>query len=277
MATRTIITQDSLTQDQIEANIQAYLSSTQNYSSLNGTKSMDIVNELLAGWASYLAYNNQTLREETYIETVKSNSGIAMQAIDYSYRINRPVSPVLSITYTGLTPVSITNGQIIGSYNDYNVVYTGKNRTLTPGSKINASIGLLVTSEVTIDKSKGIWTIDLSPSTYKYIGNSLVYIKAGDNFLDLSKNLEYLYLKYAVDYSVGISNSRVYLYDNLRGMGSNVVSSGSVEVAYLEIDSNFVVNSTDLSLNTNYVLDSILSNGARADDYLYVKTLWAIS
>lgn len=270
---RTIISKDSITQAEIQANIDAFLLANESYLPLNGTKGMDVITELLAGFGAYLAYNNQTLREETYIETVKSNQGIAMQAIDYSYRINRPTSPTLSLTYMGLTPLTLTKGQILGSYVDYNVVYTGKNRTLVSGSTIEVSLGLLKTETFVIDKSKGVWTIDINPSTYAYVENTLVYIKSGSNFLNLSKALENLYLGNAVDYSIGINSARVWLYDSLLSMGSNVVSESSVEVAYLEVDGNFVVSEADLSLDANYVMTSILSNGARADDYLYVKSI----
>ena len=77
-----IIKNDNMTQAEIQQSIDSYLKQNEDFTSLQGLKTTDIVTELLAGFGSYISYNNQTLREETYAETVKSKSSIAMMAIE---------------------------------------------------------------------------------------------------------------------------------------------------------------------------------------------------
>lgn len=273
MANKVIIQNDDMTQADIQSSIDDFLKQNSDYSSLYGYKGVDIITELLAGFGSYLAYNNQTLREETYIETVKSVNSIAMHAIDYSYRVNRPSSPKLTLEYNGADAVSIFKGQSFGTYNEMDVIYSGESRSLTTGSTFVVTVGYLTSQTITLDKSKDIWTVELTPETYDYIEDTLISVVAGTTDITVVKRLEDLYLGYAVDFSVGTSGSRLYLYDSNLSLGSDVSGVSSVVVSYLEIPGSFTISTNKLSLSTNYKLSAVSSQGADADDMYYVKSI----
>ena len=269
-----IIKNDNMTQAEIQQSIDSYLKQNEDFTSLQGLKSTDIVTELLAGFGSYISYNNQTLREETYAETVKSKASIAMMAIDYSYRVNRPTSPKILLEYTGAVPVNLFRGDVVGTYEGLSMVYTGDFAVLRVGSTFEVTIGDYVTKTFTIDKSKPLWTVDIVPENRKYIENSIVEVKADNVSSNIVKRLEDLYLGNAVDFSLGESKSRVYLYDSKIKRGFASPESATVSVSFLEIDGIFdFVNSKAQLISKDYKINTILSQGSEADDLYYVKSI----
>jgi hypothetical protein len=273
MATKLIIKNDDMTQEEIQASIDSYLKQNHDYDALYGQKGLDIISELLSGFGSYISYNNQTLREETHVETVKSVNSIAIKAIDYSYRINRPTSPKLLLEYSG-ADINIFRGDSFGSYGDMQLVYNGESRKLLAGSTFEVSVGYLKTKELAVDKSKNLWTIDLEPSIpTNYVEDTLLYIESGTQHLNLVKRLEDLYLGNAVDYSLGDRKARIFLWDNTLSRGARLSSESNLAVTYLEVPGAFTVITGKLAIDKNFKLNTILSQGADADNMYYVKSI----
>ena len=273
MANKTIIQHDNMTQEEIQNSINKYLKQNEDYTSLEGFKGTDIVTELLAGFGSYISYNNQTLREETYVETVKSQTSIAMLAIDYSFRINRPTSPKLLLEYTGSFPKTIFKGDIFGTYEGMSLVYIGESTSISTGSTFEVSIGELKKTTITIDKTDNIWMVDLKPTSRNYIENSILDISSNQVHSRVVTRLEDLYLGNAVDFSLGNNSSRIYLYDAKLEKGFSTPEFGDVTIIYLEIDGAFTFVNSKAQMLKEFKLNTILSQGADADDLFYVKSI----
>lgn len=268
-----IIEHSNITQNQIQKNLNSFLATKEGYTALQGKKGLDIVTEVLSGFGSYLAYNNQTMREETFLNSMKLNSSIEFKAVDYGYRFNRPEAPVVSVLYSGPT-TSVHNGQILGSYNEQQVVYTGKTTTISIGQLLEVSIGFLQEHTFTTISDDGISKVYIEPqSVGRYISNTIIALKdVNGTSYELSKNLEDLYLNKCVDFSQGPRVSVIYLYDsNLKAGG---LEDFTINVLYLESEgatTNLSISKIDLL--DNYQVDRILSKGAGQDNHLYVKSI----
>ena len=134
----------------------------------------------------------------------------------------------------------------------------------------------LLVSEV-MDTNKRV-IMEILPTELKSIDNNLVQISINTGkVLPITKAIErYTVERSIADYSSSPSSTVLYISDMKYSYGQVVSGTDVIHLSYLETDGYLDVvdlNKVELALDTQYVLQSVMTKGANADSAEKVKYL----
>ena len=273
-----IISNDSISFEQIKANIEDYLKSLNNWEDIKDNlpaSNMTIINELIAGFASYVSYKQKMFRDETYLTTAKLPSSIYNIAKTFGYYISRHTVPSVKIKYIGVPTKTMKAGDILGKYGNYDIIYFGKNIIIEKLDVIDVFIGIYSETEYTASFKDDSYSIDINPTYLTAIDDNRMQLFVNDIEQEISKDIEdYVVLQKAVDYSYDTSSTKLFISDRANTYGIVLEDGDMVKLKCLETDGNienFVID--DISLNNEFLPVELNHDGSNGDDLDKIKRL----
>ena len=273
-----IISNDSISFEQIKANIEDYLKSLNNWEDIKDNlpaSNMTIINELIAGFASYVSYKQKMFRDETYLTTAKLPSSIYNIAKTFGYYISRYTIPSVKIKYIGVPTKTMKAGDILGKYGNYDIIYFGKNIIIEKLDVIDVFIGIYSETEYTASFKDDSYSIDINPTYLTAIDDNRMQLFVNDIEQEISKDIEdYVVLQKAVDYSYDTSSTKLFISDRANTYGIVLEDGDMVKLKCLETDGNienFVID--DISLNNEFLPVELNHYGSNGDDLDKIKRL----
>lgn len=268
--------------DTIKQDLDNFLRKLSTFNEIQETipaSTIDLLERVTASYAVYLAQKLRRTREEFYLSTATLDTSIYNFVYMFGYNINRYTAPELKIQYRGRETISLEYGDILGKYNDLEVVYTGSRKKYEQGD-ILESVSIGVIKEYTKNKSgfSNIEKVEINPEQLKSINNSIALFIDDIQQYIISRNPEdYLLNKMATEFSTSKYSTNVYLFDKDSNFGIDVnLINESYTIKYLETngyDAEFDLNQVSLNDLDNFICLGVYHLGSFGDDLKKVKNL----
>lgn len=267
-----IISNSSVSQEQILRNINEWVKTLPNYNDIKdnlNTSTMSVIYQLLAGFSSWNFYNYQMNRAETYLSTATQDKSVYTIARQFGYNLDRGMSPVLVCTYDNVETITLKSGDVIGSYGDLDVVYFGVQRFVEKGDVVEFFVGKYSYVDKTVQNSASELLRDrLTAETLNYIDNLRVYLTIDRDVYIPTKQVENFVVKgEAIDFSVSPRETDIYLMDTQYKYGLYNLQDGTpYKIEYLETDGyspNISVDSVEMI--SGWICLSISSQGTNPE------------
>lgn len=273
-----IISNDSVSFKQIKENIEDYLKSLNNWDEIKDTlpaSNMTIINELIAGFASYVSYKQKMFRDETYLTTAKLPSSIYNIAKTFGYYINRYTIPSINVKYIGVPTKTMKSGDIVGTYGDYDLIYFGENLIVEKLDTFDVFVGRYVENEYTVSFINDSYSIDINPIYLGAIDDNRIQLFINDVQQEISKDIEdYVVLQKAVDYSYDTNSTKLFISDRANTYGIILDDGDIVKLKTLETDGNIEdFDTAGVSLINEFLPVEMNHNGSNGDDLDKIKRL----
>lgn len=219
---RNIIKLESVSFDQILNDLQSYKSSLPYYEEIKRNtpaSTLQLIDDLIAEFASLLNYKYQTLRRETYLSTASLDSSILNISSMLGYNIQRPTCPLVSLQYNAIPTIELKHGTAVGSLSDgTSLVYFGENRFLEKGDIVQFCVGSFMSIQPSsleiFLSSLGDYRYKLVPSVASAIDNKFIKVYVNTKLVLLSKDAE----DYVVGSSPKASVIRVLTINDMLGL-----------------------------------------------------------
>jgi len=260
----------------IKQDIEDYLKNLDNYQDIKDAlpaSNLTIITELLAGFGAYQVYKYQMMREETYLQSAKLKSSVYAVAKTFGYVINRKTAPVIQARYNSVKSLVLKNGDNLGRYGDYDIVYYGPQCTVEKGDLIDLSIGYFNRKEYTAHFVNNELLIGLAPIVLSSIDNNKIDLKLGNKSYKLSKDIEdYLVYNSVIDYSEDINKLKLFVSNTFDKFGTqDIIENDVLYIEYLETDGYMDIVKADLELNENFLFYAVVHNGTNGDSIDKIK------
>ena len=276
---KNLINPKDISINSIKAGIDDYLKSLANYEEIKDNmpdSTINIIKELIAGYAVYNAHKNQMFREETYLSSAKLESSVHNIAKVFGYYISRKTCPSLKIRYFGVPSISIKAGDILGEYGNYDVVYFGEDRTIEKLDDIDVYIGHYNTKDYLVElNDAGEFILELTATLLSAVDDkSLMMYKNGVK-IDITKQMEdYVVFNKVVDYSIDPYSTKLFITDQNNRYGIDVLSNSDViTVKNMETDGMLNVIVKDVKLRSDFIYKLVNHYGTDGESVDKIRRL----
>jgi hypothetical protein len=271
----------SLSMDNILIDIDKYLESRNDYNDIKNSipsSNLSFIKELIAGYSSYINYNYHRLRDETYLDSATQASSIYSIAHTFGYDIKRHSCPKITFRYYNVETIHLVPGQVLGKYNDYDLIYFDEPRSIEKLDTIDLCIGKVVNQKFSnIDITSKI-IIDLVPQGLKSIDNEKVLLTINSEVVDITRNLEdYVTSNKVIDHSNDNVSTKILISEPQYKYGYEFSNkfSNLIDLTYIETDGylDIKLNESQPYQNYNLVPTDIASYGNNGQSLGQIKRL----
>ena len=275
-----IIKYDSISQEQILNNIQAFVQTLPNYDDIKdqlNSATLSVIYQILAGVSVYNLYNYNRMRQETYLSTATKDSSIQHIARQYGYNISRASAPKIEMIYQGIPTITLKSGDIIGSFKDYNITYFGVTKFIEKGDKVTAYIGDYQSKTGSVVGADTELSIEVMPQSLQSVDRDLISFSSKGVSYEIQKDIE-RYIIYGViaDFSSDANSAKLYIQDSEFNYGIQTLNDGdNYEVAWIETDgynANIAISSIN-GADGLWLPNQILSYGVNAESMSKVQSM----
>jgi hypothetical protein len=269
-----IINLDNIDYGTIKQDLYDYLKTRDDFADIDTVlaSNMDMFLSVFAGYATYMSYKYRQLRQETYLSTAKLNTSVYQIAKTFGLNINRYFAPTINVKYDNIETIQLNTGDIIGSYQDYDIVYLGQPRLIERGDILVAYIGIVKRVNVNTNNDE-IVTV-LFPEILESIHNEC-YLDIDGEIIKISRNIEdYLIFSSPIDFSNDTTSTTISISDKQRMFGEykSIDSTSKVELIYLETDGKIdAISQNDINLNLGMLFESVGTLGTNGDNIDFIK------
>ncbi len=262
----------------VKNDLKKWIQSLENYEQIKDqldASNLTLIEDLMAGFASYLVQKQNAKRAETYLSQAGLPSSVYEIASTFGYSINRYLAPSIKIKYNDVPTITLKSGDVLGTYKGYDIVYFGANKVIEKLDLIDVYIGTYVDKEVTVSFSDGTFILSLDPEELKSIDRERMRCFLNDIEQVISRDIEdYVVFNEVADFSISPFTSKLFVSDIDSGYGITAADGAPFRVEYLETDGKIdVINLDDVTLNERYLTVEVNSNGSLGDSISKIKRL----
>lgn len=269
---RSIISYDNISQEKILKNILEWVKTLPNYNEIKdnlNTSTMSVIYQLAAGTASWNFFYFQQCRAETYLSTAKQSVSVYNLARQFGYNIDRGFAPIISAKYLGNTTIGLKSGDIVGKFENYDIIYFGDSILVERNDTVKFVLGKFKSYENTIQNSQNAIIIEsLTASVLNYIDNVNIRMSVNDKSINLTKNVEdFVVTGEVIDFSVSPKSTDIYIMDSQYKYGLYELTDGTpYKIEYIETNGYLGnIATKDIKMIDNWIPDEVLSNGANPE------------
>jgi len=247
-------------------NLSTYQDITQNIDA----ETLDLIEGLVASYAVYSAYKTRALRRESYLSTSTLPSSVYQFARMWGYNINRYTAPQVNIKYNDVPTITLKYGDILGSFKNYELIYTGPQKKYEKGDVLQVSVGKKFQRTLAYNQDMSVY---LQPQTLQSINNEVKLFVDGIQ-QDVSRIPEdYLVFDKPVEFSDTKYSTNVYIVEAEKLFGLwTLEPTNTIELVYIETDGYIEeIKDTDLNLDNRFVYHSIAHLGSFGDSIPKIK------
>jgi len=268
--------------DIIKQDLDNYLKKLDTFSDIQETipaSTIDLIERVASSYAVYLAQKLRRTREEFYLSTATLDTSIYNFAYMFGYNINRFTAPQIQVKYLGRDTISLSYGEVIGTYGDkYEVIYTGRQKKYEQGD-ILESISIGIINSITKNKEdfSTIEKVTINPEHLKSVNNQIALFIDGTQQGIISRNPEdYLINRQATEFSNTKFSTIVYVFDKDSNFGidpDNIQQNYTIKWVETDgYDPDFDINKVSLN-NEDFIVLDVAHLGTYGDSLLKVKNL----
>jgi len=264
----------NISQDKIKEDLRAYLTSSSNWENIETKLTASTVEQLLnliSSFAVYETYKYRANKNENYIDEAVLDSSVMRLARLLGYRYNRRTAPRIKVRYSSPNTITLTDGTVIGSYNNYDVIYFGPTKFYESGDIFDVYIGKF--NEYTFDTNTHYLTYEILPELLHSVDNNAVHVYANNIPQSVSRNIEdFVIFQKVVDFSRDGDIANLFIRDMDNYFGIDVPENVTITVKWIETDGyeqNLVLK--DIHLAPEYIPLEISSVGTNGDDIEKVR------
>jgi hypothetical protein len=255
----------------IRDDIDKYLKSLSTYSEITSvlnSSNLELLKNIVAGYATYVSYKTRMNRQESYIDTAQLESSLFFLFKMYGYNVKRYTSPKIRLKYNDVSTIPLNYGDILGHYNDYDIIYNGDFRKIEKGDYIYACIAKI--KEEKLDFNNDELVYNLKPEELKSIEEVRVIIN--DKLIKPSRDPEdFIIYNKPVEFSSSFYDCELFVRDRKSGYGIKEEIS-SLEV--LKMETNGEENIDILNINVDkFLVMNIEHNGSFGEDLEKAKKI----
>lgn len=275
-----IIKYNSISQEQILANIQSFVQTLPNYNEIKdqlNSSTLMVIYQILAGVSTFNLYNYNKMRQETYLSTATMPSSIQHIAKQFGYNISRAGAPRVEMIYQGIPTIVLKSGDIVGTFKGYNLTYFGVTRFIEKGDKITAYLGDYQTKTGSVVGANPEVIIDVAPVSKKSVDRDMITFSAKGVNYTVQKDIEkFIIYGMIADFSTDNHSTKLYVADSEFNYGvQDLVDGDNYEVAWIETDGynpNISISSINGTDNL-WLPNRVLSYGSDAESDEKIKKL----
>lgn len=274
-----IVKYDSISQSQILENLEQYKNSLPNANDMKDnldSSTTQFVMQMMSGVSAWLLYQLNMNRKETYLFDAVKDSSIYTISRVLGYNISRPLCPKVKVRYTGVPTLVLKCGDIIGSCNDYDVIYFGASKIIEKGDEITLDIGKYKESYGVIQDNIDVTgnTKKIAPTELKYIDDNQIRLTIKNREYHISKSVEdFVVFKTPVDFSIDEKSTNIYIRDIQYRYGLYEIPNGSeYKISFIETDGAIDgLGVSDISLEGEYLALEIETTGTAKESTSKIK------
>lgn len=275
---KSIIKSTSTSFESVKANVKAYVESLGNYEQIKDqlpASNLTLVEDLMAGFGSYMVQKQNAKRAETYLSEAGLPSSVYEISSTFGYSINRYLAPSIKIKYNDVPTITLKSGDVLGTYKDYDIVYFGANKVIEKLDTIDVFIGTYVDSEQLVAYTDGSFTLDVIPTELASVDRERVRCFLNDVEQEISENIEdYVVYNQVADFSLSPFATRLFVSDRDNEYGVVAGEGAPFRVEYIETDGKVDnINLNDVTLNEEYLTVEVNSTGSDGDSLEKIKRL----
>lgn len=275
---KSIIKNDSVSFEQIGANIEEYIDSLSNAEEIRTgiqSSNMSLIKNLMAGFGAFVLYNNKQEREETYLSTAVLPSSVYEIASPFGYSINRSDAPIVRIRYMGIPTLTLFPGTILGTYEDLDVVYFGKSKKIEKLDLIEVYVGRYQELETLSELIDSIYILEIQPIELEAVSRDAIQLSVNDVPQTISRDIEdYIITRDIVDYSPSPYSSKLFITDADNLYGIPLDSGQRIKVQWLETNGrDTALQLQNVKLDEDYLAVELGSLGTSGDSLEKIKQL----
>lgn len=253
-----LINKHSVSVDQIRDNIYAYIDNLSNKDEIMNkipSGNLAFIVDLIAGYASYDNMKRVAESKQTRLTEATRSQSIYKIARCFGYNINRRTAPVLQLRYNDVPTITLYNGQVLGKYKDYDLIYWGSPLTIEKLDYVEVSIGHVNSLVYQVPVDEDVVEVDLLPQDLISVDNNKVLVKVDGLQVDTTKDVEYYVVhNKVIDYSNTTVDTTISISD--RGNDYGVAVAREVSVDWIETDGvleGFTANEMELDSRFKFV------------------------
>jgi len=253
-------TDSFLEYNDIKAVLLANLKTNPNYvnivNSFSGSGTLELIIHLISLSHDISSFMNLRGVQESYLEFAQLDNSIFSRAAELGYRINRPTAPTYVFQYTAIPTITLIVGTVLGTYNNYNLVYFGPTVIIEQGDQVIVQVGQFQEKTFTFDTTNTNPIVNsITPSLLNAIDNNNIQIVY--NNLVMSKTIfpeDYIVFEKYADFSSSTTSTNILVADFglMHGLAMTflnsiaVGASDSYTIQYMETD----INIPSIDINT---------------------------
>ena len=275
-----IIKKDSLTHNEILANIRAFVQGLPHYENIKDnldSSTIEVIYQLLASVSAWQFYYFNMVRQESYLSTATQTDSISYLSRMYGYNRGRAMCPKITLQYNDVPTLNITTGTKFGTYLNYEVFYFGEPRLIEKGDLIDVCIAHYIEKSGRVVSKDNAFSILLKAETLQYIDNTHLQFSLQDVSYNISKDIEaFVVNNEIVDFTQDENSTLIYIKDDRYHYGLIVEDFTRYKIKYVETDgliSTFNQKQLKLDNDKIWLYNSIATLGANTELLEKVKYL----
>lgn len=239
----TIISNDSISREQILENLHEYIKTLPNYADIKdtlNTSTMEVIYQLLAGFGTWEVFRLNMARRESMLSTAQKANSVYTLARSFGYNIRRAIAPEIKVRYLGDKTIPIKSGMVLGTAREIPLTYFGKSRLIEKGDELTIYAGHYVSLDGVVgftpnDKSH---VKQIATEKLKYIDDNLINIYTRKGSYEITKSVEdYVVFNSIADFSISPSATKIYIRDEEFGYGNaDFIDGTRYTLEYIETD-----------------------------------------
>ena len=275
-----VINPSSISFESILADLTAYVKSKPESSRwldfLEGSAGQ-IVLELIAGLGVFRAYNELAKRLESYLDFARLQSSVYELAFDRGFLVPPAEAPELLLNVTPNSLITLNDGDLIGTLQDYSVFSIGGTQILTAGvsQTITCVVGNFEDRTLTLATNAQFSTVEVNFATdatpRKNLARQLEQLKFGSQVLFLIDDITQISERGAFSGTTPIyvirralpSEAKLYIGNGTLGWFDETATS--IEYKTLTFDDDIqskLSNNVTLTIDATLNSQTILSRGS---------------
>lgn len=227
------------------------------------TSDQSLVLELAKAFSVTMTHTIDSKRDSLWLETTDDLQQAYNIVRFYDYSIVRKKAPTINLRYKGSDTLILHRGDVIGKYNNLDVVCMQDLMYLEYGDTKNFVLGKWKTATIDLkEDTSGDLGLIVNPTTLSSVDNNHIFIqKLGeDDYLPATKHIEaFITNKAYRDFSFDINSTELYLANRDRKLGlyEDFEDSRTVKISYIETDG---------------VIDSDTAKNISSNDIQFIET-----
>lgn len=274
-----IVDYTSIDQESILKNLETYKNSLPNAQEIKDnldSSAISTILQLMSGTATWLLYYLNINRQESYLSTAKESESIYRIARMFGYNMSRAISPKIQLKYNDVPTIVLKSGDILGTWNDKNLIYFGNSKVIEKGDLITVYIGTYKSKQGQIAQpiDSKVLLETLTAETQSYVDNSLIRFTIGNREYTITKDLEqYIIFNSLIDFTNSPEQTQIFIKDYELGYGLNSILDGTVyTIEWLENDGQeTTLKEKDIQPISTFLVNDILSTGTDPESITNVK------
>lgn len=222
--------------NKLKEDILKYIKSLDNFNDIQkelSNSTIDLLASLIAGYASYTNFKFSMNREETFLQTAKLPTSVFQIAFTLGYRIQRAKAPIIKLRYYGEDKI-LNTGDIIGKYNNYDLIYFDYPKKIKTNDYIYVKIGKYIEFDYDL-LLQNFNVIELNPQYLRSIDNDDIFIEDEQNFYRPSIKFEdFILNNKIVNWSKTNTDALIYISDKENNFGN--INVNKLKIKYIETD-----------------------------------------